>query len=67
VKINTEILFYALIPPVLFSDGYNLPKRKFFQNLGYIAVFGILGFLINFLALFGGTYAFSQLGLIYNF
>ena len=45
---------------MLFEDGYNIRKRKFFQNIMYINLYGILGTILHFLTLFGIIYAFNH-------
>ena len=47
---------------MLFEDGYNIKKRKFFQNIMYINLYGILGTIFNFLVIFGILYAFANYG-----
>ena len=59
-----NIIFLILLPPMLFEDGYNIRKRKFFQNIMYINLYGILGTFCNFFILVGIIYAFSSNGLL---
>lgn len=49
---------------MLFADGYNLRKRRFFQNLYYINIYGILGTVLNFIVVALLTLAVSELGLV---
>ena len=30
VKFDDNIFFYAILPPIIFSAGYNLKRKKFF-------------------------------------
>lgn len=57
-------MFFVLLPPMLFADGYNLKKRRFFQNIYYINIYGMLGTVLNFMVIAGLTYAVSEMGLI---
>lgn len=60
---NEEIFFYGLLPPMIFAGGYNLKKRKFFENFSYISLFGALGTVVTFLIIYGLTYAINELSI----
>jgi NhaP-type Na+/H+ or K+/H+ antiporter len=60
--VNDSLVFYGLLPPMLFADGYNLKKRRFFQNLYYINIYGLVGTVLHFLVFVGLLYAVSALG-----
>jgi sodium/hydrogen exchanger-like protein 6/7/sodium/hydrogen exchanger 8 len=47
---------------MLFEDGYNIRKRKFFQNIFYINLYGVLGTVVNFLVMFGIFYGYNYFG-----
>jgi sodium/hydrogen exchanger 8 len=49
-KFDDAIFFYIILPPIIFSAGYNLKKKKFFQHFNYIALFGVLGTIVTFVA-----------------
>ena len=61
---DDNIVFYILLPPMLFADGYNLKKRRFFQNIYYINIYGMLGTILNFGVFAGLVYGVSEIGLI---
>jgi hypothetical protein len=43
----------------MFEDGYNFPRRKFFQNILYINLYGLLGTVFNFFVIWGMLYGFN--------
>jgi sodium/hydrogen exchanger 8 len=53
-----EILYYVLLPPIIFEAGYSLQKRYFFENFGSILMLAVLG---TFISTF--TVAFIMFGL----
>ena len=50
VTFDEEMFFNIVLPPIIFSAGYNLKKRAFFKYFFYIITFGIFGTIISFLA-----------------
>ena len=51
VKFDDEMFFNIVLPPIIFSAGYNLKKRAFFKYFFYIIAFGIFGTVISFLTI----------------
>ena len=48
VTFDDEMFFNIVLPPIIFSAGYNLKKRAFFKYFFYIVTFGIFGTVISF-------------------
>ena len=48
VTFDDEMFFNIVLPPIIFSAGYNLKKRAFFKYFFYIITFGIFGTIISF-------------------
>ena len=67
INLSDSVVFFILLPPMLFSDGFNLPKRRFFQNIFYINIYGVIGTIFNFLTIFGFMYAVNHYNLIRDF
>jgi NhaP-type Na+/H+ or K+/H+ antiporter len=36
-----EAFFNFFLPPIVFNAGYNMRKKRFFNNLGNVAIFGL--------------------------
>ncbi|KAL4472289.1 hypothetical protein ABPG72_011650 [Tetrahymena utriculariae] len=64
ISFSGQNFFQIMLPPIIFSAGYNLKKRKFFSNIFYISLYAILGTLINFIITLLLTDGFLKAGLI---
>jgi len=49
LKFNDNVLFYVCIPPIVFASGYNMRRKRFFQNFKNIMIFGVFGTLVTYI------------------
>ena len=47
IKYSEHFLFDYALPLILFSEGYNMKRRRFFKNINNASLFGILGTAAN--------------------
>lgn len=56
ISFDGTIFFYVCLPPIIFAAGFNMRRRRFFANIGYILLFGVLGTVTTFIAFSIMTY-----------
>ncbi|XP_005037598.1 PREDICTED: sodium/hydrogen exchanger 4 [Ficedula albicollis] len=59
---NTSIYFLYLLPPIILEEGYFMPTRPFFENLGSILWWSVLGALLNSFGIGLSLYGICQIG-----
>ena len=45
---DPNFFFYFCLPPIVFAAGYNMKRKKFFENFTNILLFGLFGTLLQF-------------------
>ncbi|CAI5733150.1 unnamed protein product [Hyaloperonospora brassicae] len=61
---DPEVLFYALLPPIILEAGFNMKKRGFFSNVNAIMLLSIVGTLVATFITGGILIWVGNLGLI---
>ena len=55
MSFSDDLFFYFCLPPIVFASGFNMQRKKFFQNIGNIVLFGLIGTIIAFISFSGMT------------
>lgn len=58
ISFNSNFFFYMLLPPLVFSTGYNMNRKAFFSNFGNILLLGLVNTCIQFMLFATMTYLF---------
>ena len=62
MEFNDDLFFYFVLPPIIFAQGYNMYRKKFFDNFANIAIFGVIGTFVMF-----GSFAGITTTILNNF
>jgi NhaP-type Na+/H+ or K+/H+ antiporter len=64
---DPTLFFYIILPPIIFASGFNMRRKRFFENIGYIMLFGVLGTLFTFVMFSALTFGFFNSGIMYKY
>ena len=60
--LNTKTFFIYLLPPIILEAGYFMPNRAFFDNIGTILLYAVVGTVFNTLLIGFSIWGFSASG-----
>jgi NhaP-type Na+/H+ or K+/H+ antiporter len=61
---DTHAVFFYILPPIVFNEGYNLDRRRFAKNFRSILKYGIFGSILVFIMLSALIYLISEVNII---
>uniref|UniRef100_A0A1B6CUX3 Sodium/hydrogen exchanger n=2 Tax=Clastoptera arizonana TaxID=38151 RepID=A0A1B6CUX3_9HEMI len=64
--LTPDTFFLYMLPPIILDAGYFMPNRLFFDHLGTILMFAVIGTIFNVLTIGGSLWAVGQIG-VYGF
>lgn len=61
IRFNSSLLFFVLLPAIIFESGFSVHRQRFFKNFGAILTFAIIGTLLTSIAVGGFLYVVCAL------
>ena len=58
------IFFDELLPIIIFAAGFNLKRRRFVRNIGYIMTYGVIGTIFTFILITVGIWGCTKLDIV---
>jgi NhaP-type Na+/H+ or K+/H+ antiporter len=49
LQFNNIVFFQVLLPLIIFASGYNMKRKKFFENIKNITKFGLVATILTFI------------------
>ena len=63
LEFNDNVFFTFILPPIIFSAGYNIRVKNFFKYFHYSVIFGVLGTFLTFAIIALSTYLCNMINL----
>jgi NhaP-type Na+/H+ or K+/H+ antiporter len=64
IPFSGTVFFYVCLPPIIFAAGFNMRRRRFFANIGYILFFGVVGTIFTFFVFAALNVAVMKIGFL---
>ncbi|XP_068238479.1 probable Na(+)/H(+) antiporter nhx-9 [Palaemon carinicauda] len=63
---TSDMFFFILLPPIVLESAYSLHDRAFFDNLGTVIIYAVIGTMFNIFAIGPTLYGIGALGAMGN-
>ncbi|XP_045619242.1 probable Na(+)/H(+) antiporter nhx-9 isoform X2 [Procambarus clarkii] len=63
---TSDKFFFVLLPPIILDSAYSLHDRSFFDNLGTVLVFAVIGTIFNIFTIGPSLYGLAAAGAMGN-
>ncbi|XP_071958686.1 probable Na(+)/H(+) antiporter nhx-9 [Antedon mediterranea] len=63
-RLDSDFFFLVLLPPIMLEAGYFMPARSFFDNLGTILLYAVVGTLFNAMMVGFSLFGIAQSGIV---
>lgn len=62
ISMTSSLFFLCLLPPIILESAYSLHDRTFFENVGSVIIFAVIGTVLNCFLIGPTLFAASALG-----
>lgn len=62
ISMTSSLFFLCLLPPIILESAYSLHDRTFFENVGSVIIFAVIGTVLNCFLIGPTLFAASTLG-----